>query len=116
MDDRKYPPHILGNYQKSPEPEEDCLDCKELLLRYHTLNEQYSKMEEELMNKLMDKEVRVDELYRVVGEQDKKIKMLEKKERARLKKGPVRKGKNPFGLRSRGGKTNNLYERFKTYY
>ena len=42
--------------------------------------------------------------------------MLEKKERARLKKGPVRKGKNPFGLRSRGGKSNNLYERFKTYY
>jgi len=107
MDDCKYPPHILermGNYQKSPEPEEDYQDCTELLLRYHMLDEQYSKMEEELMNKLMDQEEMVDNCIRVMGEQDKKIKMLEKKERAHLKKGLVRKGKNPFGLRSRGGK------------
>lgn len=55
-------------------------------------------------NKLKDQEEMVEKLQRMVYEQGEKIKMLENKERARLKKEQVRKGNNPFGLRSRAKK------------
>ena len=48
--------------------------------------------------KLKAQEEEIEKLKKMVNERDKKIRMHEKKERAHLKK---RKGKNPFGLRSR---------------
>jgi len=62
------------------------------------LNQILNEEKVEQNGKLKAQEEEIEKLQKMVNERDKKIRMHEKKERAHLKK---RKGKNPFGLRSR---------------
>jgi hypothetical protein len=70
-------------------------------LRVNTIEKWIQSLNEgkvEQNAKLKAQEEEIEKLQKMVNERDKKIRMYEKKERAHLKK---RKGKNPFGLRSR---------------
>ena len=62
------------------------------------LNQIFNEEKVEQNGKLKAQEEEIEKLQKMVHERDKKIRMHEKKERAHLKK---RKGKNPFGFRSR---------------
>lgn len=90
----------MDNYQQSAEPEVYDDSYPPLQLHYDHLDKLYRDGN----NKLKTQGEEIEKLQRMVHEQGEKINMLEKKERARLNKGHVRKGKNPFGLRSRGKK------------
>jgi len=102
--DYKVPPHILENMDNSQLLGEHHIyfdHTPGLKFRYgqlEKLNQILNEEKVEQNGKLKAQEEEIEKLQKMVNERDKKIRMHEKKERAHLKK---RKGKNPFGLRSR---------------
>lgn len=115
--DYKSPPRIPEQIHNTPlpaEPEIYNSHITSLQFRGNQLDMSYVGLHEnevEQNNKQKAQKEEIEKLQRVVNEQEKEIKMLEKKERARLNKErarlnkrQVRKGKNPFGLLTRGKK------------